>query len=38
MNKIQTSITAAAIATAFSLPLAGAAFAETTSVFDERNR
>ena len=35
MNKIQTSITATAIATALSLPLAGAAFAETTSVFDE---
>ncbi|MFI8742589.1 BON domain-containing protein [Stutzerimonas zhaodongensis] len=35
MNKIQTSITAATIATALSLPLAGAAFADTTPVFDE---
>ena len=35
MNKIQTSITAATIATALSLPLAGAAFADTTSAFDD---
>jgi len=35
MNKIQTSITAATIATAMSLPLAGAAFADTAPVFGE---
>src|SRR3546814_19225118 len=35
MNKIQTSITAATIATALSLPLAGVAFADTTPAFGE---
>lgn len=35
MNKIQTSITAATIATALSLPLAGAVFADTTPSFDK---
>lgn len=35
MNKFQTSITAATIAAALSLPLAGAAFADTTPSLDK---
>ena len=35
MNKIQTSITAATIATALSLPLAGAAFADVTPALSD---
>ncbi len=35
MNKIQTSITAATIATALSLPLAGAAFADVTPALND---
>lgn len=37
MNKIQNSLTAVAAAVALSLPMAGAAFADTAPVLDDAN-